>query len=288
MTAIIGVLCDCNFEAQSGNIILSADKLITYSSEGIPVSSNNQGGKIYDLPNGFYAAIADDISRSHQIVSFLHTRMRRSNIEQNANSTVDLVKLALADTIDYVRVWIRREICADYGVSEDEFLHDDTLVERESIRAAIKAEIISTGLIVAGFSANKCPILFYTDCVGIQEQTNPGVFCGGSGSMAALNWLNFRGQNCFMSTQRTYFHVREAMHFAELSPVVGNTCATLLLQPGEPAVAIGEDRDRNLFPDWIKSFHLPDSTPLDSVERRQQFSVATGITIKNSSGKELS
>jgi|SRR5580698_1212845 hypothetical protein len=70
MTSIIGLMVDTDDKAQTGNILLSADELITYSSDGVPFSSNRHGSKIYDLPCGFYVAIADDINRSHQVVSF--------------------------------------------------------------------------------------------------------------------------------------------------------------------------------------------------------------------------
>jgi hypothetical protein len=96
MTATIGVLCDLNHKTQRGNIILSSDELITYSSSGVPVSSNGHGHKIYDLPCGFYVAIADDISRSHQVVSFLHHRLKELKLRRSDTHTTDTVKLALA------------------------------------------------------------------------------------------------------------------------------------------------------------------------------------------------
>jgi hypothetical protein len=287
MTAIIGLACDCNFTSQKGNILLCADQLVSYSASGVPVSSNAHGSKMYDLPCGFFVAIADDISRSHQVVSFLHNKITELGISPESKETTDRVKLALARTADYVRLWIRKEICASYGVSEDEFLHDKTLAERESIRAELREAVLSTELIVGGFGYKSSLVLFYTNCVDIQEQVSPGIFCGGSGSLAALNWLNFRKQNCFMSTQRSYFHAREAMHFAELSRAVGPTCCTMLLRPEETPLTIGKDRDEKFITDWQNEFHVHQTDALDSPEKRAQFELSLGVRIKQSASQKL-
>lgn len=287
MTATVGILCDCNHNNNRGNILLCADHLITYSSNGVPVSSNANGTKIYDLPLGFFVAIADDISRSHQVVSFLHDRIIRLGITSGSPSTTDKIKLALADTITYVKLWIRKEICADYGVSEDEFLHDSSLTERDNIRADLRAATISTELIVGGFGFNESPVFFFTNCIEIREETSPGIFCGGSGSEAVLKWLNFREQNCFTSTQRSYYHLREAMEFARISPVVGKTCATILLQPGENAVVIGADKDKFFLPEWIKRFFPPSTVALDDPDWRHQFETALGSKVKQAASQEV-
>ncbi len=286
MTSIIGLLADTDDKKQVGNILISADELITYSSGGVPISSNRHGGKIYDLPCGFYVAIADDISRSHQVVSFLYNRMGELGITPGHPRTTDLVKLALADTANYVRLWIRKEICGDYGVSEDEFLHDPNLNERESIRADLKAAVIATEMIIGGFGINNSPVLFYTDCVNIEEQTSPGFFCGGSGSTAALNWLNFRGQNCFMGTQRSFYHLQEAQEFARLSRAVGSSIVTLLLTPGNPAKPITVNEDSLFLKDWAREFYTKETLPLDSQERRDQFASSVGIKLPSATSKK--
>lgn len=287
MTATIGLLSDCNFTTQRGNILLSADELITYTAGGAPVSSNRNGSKLYDLPCGFFVTIADDISRSHQVVSYLYNRMSERGVTVGGKQTTDLVKKCLEDTAAYVRTWIRGEICADYGVSEDEFLHDKGLTERENIRADLKAAVISTELTIGGFGYKNSPILFYTNCIDIQEEINPGIHCGGSGALAALNWLNFRGQNCFTSTQRSYFHLREAMHFARLSPMVGASVVTMLLQPDEGPIPIGRDKDQLFLQEWGQKFCAPDDSVLDSQDYRTQFSEAVRTPLKQSASERL-
>jgi hypothetical protein len=225
-------MCGASSSLQRANIVLCADKLISFCAGGVPVSSNPNGSKIFDLPCGFYVAIADDISRSHQVVSYLHDRMK--DITRDSPRIVDQVKLALEQTAEWVRLWMRREVLAHHGISLQEFLHDNDLTLRDAIAEEIEHRVIETELIVAGFGQNECPILFRTDCVNIHEQPTPGFFCGGAGAMAALDWLNFRQQNCFMSVQRTFYHVREAWEYSTISPVVGDMVNLILLRPGKP------------------------------------------------------
>jgi hypothetical protein len=268
MTSIIGMLSDADPIKTTGTLLLSADELISYGT----VSSNRNGSKIFDLPEGFYGAIADDISRCHQVISFLHHRMNVLGVKKGQPNSVDLVKKALADSGDYVRAWIRREICAEYGVSEDEFLHDPMLSERDQIRENLRSAALETQIIIIGFGPRNSPVLFFMDGINVQEQTNPGFFCGGSGSTAALNWLNFRGQNSFMGIQRSYYHLREAQAFAQLSRFVGNTTVTIMLTPEAPCVTIDAPKDDQFLQTWRDQFFCKDSALLDSAEARSIFS----------------
>lgn len=238
MTVTITVLCGGSHAAQTANIIMCADTLVTYCAAGVPASSNQNGTKIYDLPCGFFVAIADDISRSHQVVSYLQKQMEK--LKPSDPRLTDLVKLAIDKTAEYVRLWMRREVLADYQYSEHEFLHDPNLVERTEIAHEIKSRVLATQLTIAGFSHANTPIMFFTDCVNTQEQSSPGFFCGGAGAELALSWLNFRGQNSFMSVQRSFYHVREAQAFSQLCPVVGGMHHVLLLRPGKPHFSLSQ------------------------------------------------
>jgi hypothetical protein len=71
MTVTIAAICDSNHATQQANIIMCADTMVTYCASGTPLSANQSGTKIFDLPCGFFAALADDISRSHQVESYL-------------------------------------------------------------------------------------------------------------------------------------------------------------------------------------------------------------------------
>lgn len=252
MTVTIAALCGARHAAQAGNFIMCADRLISYSSEDAPISGNPSGTKIYDLPCGFYVAIADDISRSHQVVSYLWNEMK--DLTPGHGSMVDLIKEKLENTAEYVRLWMRREVLAEYGVSLDEFLHSKKLALRTEIAWEIKNRVLCSELIIAGFGQNDCPVLLYTDCVNIREETNPGFFCaGGSGATAALNWLNLRKQNCFMPIQQTFYHVREAKKFAEISPAVGVDTHIILLRPGKPLVNLKNETP--LLAGWMSEMY---------------------------------
>jgi hypothetical protein len=62
VTIAIGLLCE-----GGKHVLLCSDMLVSYGS----VSSNQQGSKIYDLPLGLYAAVADDVSCDHVVISEL-------------------------------------------------------------------------------------------------------------------------------------------------------------------------------------------------------------------------
>lgn len=268
VTVIIGALCGVRNATQTGNVILCADNLITYSVDGVPATSNERGTKIFDLPMGFYAAIADDISRCLHAVSYLWQKM--SEIDAGDTRRIDLVKMAVLETGEYMRLWMRREILARHGVSLDEYLHDRDLACRSDIAREIAEESMPTQLIVGGFSQSGSPFLLYTDCVNVQEQTNPGFFCGGAGAVQALDWLNLRGQNGFMSIQRTAYHVHEAKRFAELSPVVGGTHHVLLLQHGQEAKNIGTNQA--FLGRWLGAFYPRSTEVLDRPHAWDEFS----------------
>lgn len=270
MTVTIAALCDANPSIQTANIIMCADTMISYCSGGVPISSNLGGTKLYDLPHGFYAAISDDISRNHQAGSFLYNEMK--SLDPSDPYLVDLVKLAIDRTGEYVRLWMRREVLADYGISLDEFLGKGRLTKRAEIAREIKERSISAQFTVGGFGANGCPVLLYTDCVNTQEQTNPGFFCAGAGMTAALDWLNFRGQNCFMSTQRTWYHVREAKDYATICPVVGSLNTTILLRPGEPPLNVSAVT--TLSDSWFNDMYPRLTDKLDQPDKQIDFFTA--------------
>jgi len=216
------------------------------------------------MPHGFYIAISDDINRASQVVSYLYTEMQK--FQSSDPRLIDLVKKALDRTSEYVRLWMRSEVLADYGVTEDEFLHDATLVNRNEIALEIKNRAMSAQLTIAGFKETGAPILLFTDCVTSQEQGAPGFFCtGGAGHFAALSWLNFRQQNCYMSIQRTFFHVREAKQFSEVCPVVGRLNNTLLLRHRKSPVNLSaltpglDTLFKNIFPRTTDALEKPDT-----------------------------
>ena len=282
MTVTIGAICGASHALQTGSIVLCADTLATwFDLQGNPISSNPAGSKLFDLPLGFYGAISADISTSVQVVSQLHHLMSR--IAPNDPNRIDLLELALAETGEYVRTWMRKEVLGEYRVTLDEFLHDPALREREEIKARIGDLLIPTSLIIVGFSLTGSAILIYTDCINTQRQTNPGFFTGGAGDGLARDWLNMREQNSFMSVPRTVYHVHEAKRFAERSPVVGKRHQILLLRHNQPVVSVGGDRQ--IMNDWLSKYQPQNTAVLDSAEAYADLAKAYDISdLTNSSG----
>jgi hypothetical protein len=123
MTVIIGALCDADYKTQTGNIILCADRLITWAdANNIPLTSNDSGTKIYDLPSGFFLAISANVSRCHHIYTYLYKLMEKRKIMTKDPRIVDQMKQALADAGAYIRLWMREEILDAHSISEREWL----------------------------------------------------------------------------------------------------------------------------------------------------------------------
>ena len=220
------MICGASSALQTGSIVLCADTLITYIAEdGTPASSNPLGGKLFDLPLGFYAAISGDIAQCNRVVGYLHQQM--SMIPPDRSDRVGLLEKAISETTEYVLCSTRQEVLGDYGVSLADFLHDEDLVDRYRIQDDIKRGVARSNLILAGFNTKGSPILLSADfTTSLRPDTR--FICGGSGGQAALDWLNMREQNVFMSVPRTVYHVHEAKRFAEQSPVVGKRSHVLV------------------------------------------------------------
>ena len=169
MTVTIGAICEASSTTQTGSIVLCADTLVSYSSSGVPITSNPAGSKLFDLPLGFYVAIADDISRSLQVVSYLHRLME--NIDPKDPRRIDLIEYAIEQTAEYVRGWMRHDVLSRYGITVDEFLRAKKLAERSEIQREIASEAIQAQLIIGGFSLAGGPVLLFTDCTHTQLQT---------------------------------------------------------------------------------------------------------------------
>src|SRR5271156_3603411 len=117
VTIAIGLLCD------GGNsILLSADTMISYGS----VTSNQGGSKIYDLPLGLFAAVADDISSTQLFIGKLTEELKTITVGDPA--FVDKVKIAMQSACADSLVPMRSDILSFVGITENEFLHDKKLV----------------------------------------------------------------------------------------------------------------------------------------------------------------
>src|SRR5215475_14313129 len=88
--------------------------------------------------------------------------------------------------------------------------------------------------------------------------------------------LSGRGQNSFMGVQRSYYHLREAQNFAQLSRFVGSTTVTMMLSPNTPSIIIDAPKDDQFLQTRRDQFYCKDSGLLDSLEARSLFSRCVG------------
>ena len=119
MTAIAGLLCD-----QGASILLSADTKISWGT----ATTNLGGSKIYDMPLGLYAAVADDVGWAHVFISKLSDELQLVHDDAEA---IDNVKMAMRNAGNFVSKWLRAEIQkSQAGITDDEYLHDKALPSR--------------------------------------------------------------------------------------------------------------------------------------------------------------
>lgn len=281
MTVTIGAICGVNSLLQSESIVLCADTLISYTDDGgVPVSANPSGGKLFDLPLGFFAAMSGDIATGTRVISYLHQRM--AAIPADRQDRVELIETAMRETAEYMMLKFREEVLARHKVALYEFLHDADLPNRWEIREEIGRELTKASFVIAGFSYKGSPTLLYTDCESIIP--HPRFACAGAGGGAALDWLNMREQSVFMSVPRTVYHIHEAKRFAERSPVVGQRHQMLLLRHNQPAVSVGGNRP--VMDEWLSRYQPQSTSTLDSAEAYADFAKAYGVSDSTSSSAD--
>lgn len=254
MTIAIGLLCN-----QGNSILLAADGLISY--EG--VSSNLGGGKLYRSKHDICAAVSDEVSWSHIVVSEF---MARIDLLDPADTAYrDKVKMELQYAANYAFKWWREDILKSVNLTLDEYLHDANLAQTKRDEADLAlSEAKNSGLpiemIVVGYSKHHS-IFFYTDGLKIREESSPGNFVAGSGASAALDWLNYRKQNVHLPWEISYYHLLEALHYSELSRHVGPDKYVLYFGAHDgfvtPLIALpgtesGDVMDRVMKDHWVR------------------------------------
>ena len=133
MTIVIGMMADSRQPSDPeipalSYLLLCADTQATYATaDGVPLTSHPSHGKIYELPHGFYAAFCGDYHWSHLIATELHGRML--NVDMGSNAVRDLIKTEVKESFDYAFSWFRVEILKQIGITAEEYLHDEKLVQ---------------------------------------------------------------------------------------------------------------------------------------------------------------
>jgi hypothetical protein len=272
MSTIIGLLCD------AGNaILLAADTKVSWGTS----TSNSGGSKVYELPLGLCAAIADDVSSSHVFMTELYKQLSQIVDDEFA---LDKAKLCMRKAGSYVFKWMRSEILiAEVGITDDEYLHDRKLrpAIRRKAERALNIARLPIEAIVAGYTA-KHTIFLYTDGVSIIEQGSPGIFYGGSGGEKSRDWLNFRKQSVHCSTARSFVHISESLVFSGLDAFVGQRYGVFLLRKGMQAEQL-QFTQPSTRASWVHEWaNKVTPRPTDALDKHDEvrgFNEAFGLTL---------
>jgi hypothetical protein len=276
VTIGIGMICGTrqvsHNQPATGAVLMCADTMASFST----TSSNQASGKMYEMPHGFCAAFSDDFAWSQKVILELHKRMR--GVDPKSQSIRDEIKLEFCRSFEYAWLWYRGEVLRDKAhVTEDEFLHDVNLAPSVRARARriwrTECRKIPCQMLLGG-QTHHGPLLLYGDYQAVREVSDHQVI--GSGSCAAQDWLNFREQNGFMSIQRSFFHMREAKRFSQLSAFVGSKTQYALMIDGQTHLL--QERGA-LMDNWGQEFGIRDTDKLDGAERLVSFETAFSLKL---------
>jgi 20S proteasome alpha/beta subunit len=227
VTVGIGLACESGH-----SIILAADTRGTYNVKGI--HANDEVGKQFDLPFGFYGTVAGRLAHCELVIAYLIQRLEefKLNPQTLLHDHVRMaMRLAQADT---VRDLYDNAMLKETGMRFDEWktlMQASSTMYKRGKRIFSKTELV-VELIIGGFAQGNFVLLSFVDKEPIQIVH--GYETIGSGADLALNKLNDRGQNIHISFQRTVLHVAEALREAKLVPdkSVGEPADWIIIENG--------------------------------------------------------
>lgn len=267
MTICIGLVCD-----HGKHIPLGADTRASYGS----ATTHDQTAKLFDLPANFSGAIAGTISQCEDVISELHHRMTQLPQPEIAG---EQVRQCISDSYFQVYKEMADRALRNYPrITLDQYLHDKALVVkvRRTADHVLKALEVDVGLIVAGFYKEQ-PVQLVVEggtSLSVRSEINPGNAVIGSGSFAALNWLNYRGQNISFGLAHSLFHLTEAKQFAEVERGVGPLRQMLVMWPGGWK---GLEGGSELIQAWWNKYGLPISAGLEDNKHDQAVKETFGL-----------
>ena len=274
MTVCIGMLCD------KGNaILLAADARGSYEHPitGSLMTTNEECGKLYDLPHGFYACISGTFNWCEMMVSEIHEQMKPLSEDQRS---ISWIQKAAGNALSRVYWHYAGQQLKPLGIGLEEFRHDETLIPsiREEAKTVLYNLALPVGILVAGYDKSN-PVLLVSDdrCRSLTDVATPWFAALGSGSMAALFWLNFRRQNVHFSLQRSFCHLVEAKLFAQRNDAyVGEIGHFVLIRPGkEKMTELGGHELPNKLG---REYGLRSTKPLEEEPARMEFADYFKIT----------
>ena len=268
MTIGIGLLC-----AGGKCILLAADTRASYGT----VSSNDQTAKSFDLPSKYFGLVAGSLSQCEDVIAELYHRMKQL---LDHHLAPEQVRRCILDSYGKVYAELAdEELRNKFKFTLDDWKHDTKLVPslREEAKAHLESVEVDVDLIVAGFY-NGTPVQFVAnggDRSNVRSEVTPGNAVIGSGSIAALNWLNYRKQNCHLGLAHSLLHLTEAKQFAEVEQTVGPWRHVILLWPDNFKALEG---GQELLQEWWDKYGLPLSDALENEKHDRDVKDVFGLT----------
>jgi hypothetical protein len=256
MTVCLGLVC-----GGGKYILLSADTRGSYGT----ASSNEEMAKLFPLPANYCAAVSGNGSQCTELIAEIAHRM--AQIADSEIAPGQVRQCILDSYAEVYRSLADEALRRGPRITMDQYLHDKNIVTsiRNEARDAIKEVNVDAYLIVAGFYSEN-PVQFVVDggtSVRITVEITPGNAVVGSGGQAALNWLNYRKQNCHFGLAHSLLHLTEAKQFAEVEPSVGSLRQIVLLRSGRREALDWNEDAQHLLQGWWKEYGLPLSDALD-------------------------
>lgn len=267
MTVCIGLVCN-----GGKNILLAADMRATYGT----TTTNDQTAKLFDLPANFCGAVAGSMGQCEDVISELYHQM---NQLQAAGFAPEQVRQLIVES--YHKIYIQRSdetLRGDLKISLDCYLHDKKLVRkvRQDAETILQSVVVDVDLIVAGFYSGQ-PVQIICEggtSIKTRAEISPGNAVIGTGSMAALNWLNYRKQGLTLGLAHSLLHLTEAKQFAEVDSSVGPLRQVVLLWPGGFK---GLEAGDQLIESWWHRYGLLLSDGLEAETHNQAMRDTFGI-----------
>jgi hypothetical protein len=267
MTISIGLVC-----AGGKYILLAADTRGSYGT----VSSNDQMAKIYDLPKKYCAAIAGEGSYCEDVISELYHRMDQI---PDSEAAPEQVRKCIRDSYDKIGIESADEaLRGALRITMERYLTDQKLAPkiRGEAKAILDSITIEGSLIVVGFYKDQ-PVQFVAEpsvdsgSLTVRIEITPGNALIGSGSFAAMNWLNYRKQNIHRGLAHSVLHLTEAKQFAEVEQTVGTFRQMVLLWPGNCQSLDWNPGAQNLVTTWWHRYGLPLSDGMEAPKHDGDF-----------------
>jgi len=267
VTVCIGLVCN-----HGKNILLAADMRASYGS----ASTNDQTGKLFDLPRNFCGATSGTVSQCGDVISELYYRMEKV---PDSEIAPEQVRGYIVESYHKIYVELSDQaLRSDPRITLDQYWHDQTLVPdvRQRAEEVLQTLEVDVDMIVSGFHGQS-PVQFVAEGgtrINVRSEISPGNAVIGSGSMAALNWLNYRKQSYALSLAHSLLHLTEAKQFAEVDWNVGPLRQIVLLWPGGFKGLEGGDE---LIQAWWHRYGLLLSNGLEDERHSQSMRDVFGI-----------